>query len=461
MPRERQTSITIATIAGAALVIMFVVLIVFVASRRSLEQTVDQEEPAAVNSPAATLPTEAASEAHQGLIFGRVTADDGVIYEGRLRFGGDEEAFWGDYFNGSKKGNPWEAQAPLEQLRERDALEIFGIKVFRWERQINLARPFMVRFGDITRIESDGWNLRVTLKSRTVFHLDLFAADDFADGVRVWDERRGVVNLIEEEIRSIDLLPTGRLATAPDRLHGAVRTRAGEFTGFIQWDREKGVASDELDGYTIKNEPLNLRFDAIRSIERSSSNTSLVTLVDGQEVVRSDTRDVVPGSSGIYVDDRRYGRVLISWDVLERVDFSPGGNGPAYGEFPTGRPLTGAVMTRDGRRLAGRLVYDLDESETIETLDAPSQGVDYTILFGLIDSIALPAPEQRGAGRATVTLHSGEMLKLELAGDLGEGNAGMLIFVDGRKQPEYARWTEIRQIHFDRPAAMYPPLGRR
>jgi hypothetical protein len=153
--------------------------------------------------------------------------------------------------------------------------------------------------------------------------------------------------------------------------------------------------------------------------------------------------------------------VLISWDVLERVDFSPGGNGPAYGEFPTGRPLTGAVMTRDGRRLAGRLVYDLDESETIETLDAPSQGVDYTILFGLIDSIALPAPEQRGAGRATVTLHSGEMLKLELAGDLGEGNAGMLIFVDGRKQPEYARWTEIRQIHFDRPAAMYPPLGRR
>ena len=153
--------------------------------------------------------------------------------------------------------------------------------------------------------------------------------------------------------------------------------------------------------------------------------------------------------------------MLISWDAFERVDFSPGGSGPAYGDFPTGRPLTGDVTTRDGRRLAGRLVYDLDESETTETLDAPSQGVDYTILFGLIASIVLPAPEERGAERAKVTLHSGEVLQLELAGDLGEGNAGMLIFVDGRKQPEYVRWTEIKQIHFDRPPAMYPAPERR
>ena len=121
----------------------------------------------------------------------------------------------------------------------------------------------------------------------------------------------------------------------------------------------------------------------------------------------------------------------------------------------------GDVTTRDGRRLAGRLVYDLDESEITETLDAPSQGVDYTLLFGLIASIVLPAPEERGTERAKLTLHSGEVLQLDLAGDLSAGNAGMLIFVDGRKQPEYVRWTEIKQIHFDHPSAMYPPLERR
>lgn len=35
-------------------------------------------------------------------------------------------------------------------------------------------------------------------------------------------------------------------------------------------------------------------------------------------------------------------------------------------------------LTLSDGRVTGRLVYDLDESETIETLDAPSQGVDYT-----------------------------------------------------------------------------------
>jgi hypothetical protein len=163
---------------------------------------------------------------------------------------------------------------------------------------------------------------------------------------------------------------------------------------------------------------------------------------------------------GIYVDDRRYGRVLVSWGASERLDFSPGGSGPAYGDFPPGVPLKGSVITRAGRRLAGRLIYDLDESETTETLDASSNGVDYNIPFGLIASIVLPGPENIGARRAKVTLHSNEVLEFELNGDLSERNAGMLIFTsDNARQPEYVRWTEMQQIHLDRPSAMYPPLA--
>ena len=370
---------------------------------------------------------------------------------GGCAWGGDEEAFWGDYFNGSKDENPWVAHVPPERLpKERRPIEIFGVEIVQRERQIDLGRPFMARFGDIARIEASGRDVRVTLKSGTVFDLDRFAASDFDDGVRVWDGRRGVVDLDSLQIRTIELLPTARPGAAPDRLHGTVRTRQGDFTGFVQWDREECVGSDELDGHTADGE-LSLRFDTIRSIARRSRDSSLVTLLDGREIVLSDTREVGHGNRGIYVDDRRYGRVLISWDAFERVDFSPGGSGPAYGDFPPGRPLTGSVTTRDGRRLAGRLVYDLDESETTETLDAPSQGVDYTIPFGLIASIVLPGPEERGAERAKVTLHSGEELQLERAGDLGEGNAGMLIFVDGRQRPEYVPWTD------DRAGRLRPP----
>jgi hypothetical protein len=178
-----------------------------------------------------------------------------------------------------------------------------------------------------------------------------------------------------------------------------------------------------------------------------------VTLLDGREIDLSATPDTDDDNRGIYVDDPRYGRVQISWDAFERADFndfSQGGSGPAYGDFPPGSPLTGTVTTRAGRRLAGRLVYDLDESETTETLDAPSQGVNYNIPFGLIASIVPPGREERGR----VTLQTGEELQLESTGDLGDGNAGLLVFVAGRQRPEYVPWPEVGQVHFDRPPAM-------
>jgi hypothetical protein len=53
----------------------------------------------------------------------------------------------------------------------------------------------MARFGDITRIAARGRDVRVTLKSGTVFDLALGAANDFDDGERVWDDRRVVVDI--------------------------------------------------------------------------------------------------------------------------------------------------------------------------------------------------------------------------------------------------------------------------
>ncbi|HXV75828.1 MAG TPA: hypothetical protein VD788_05860 [Candidatus Polarisedimenticolaceae bacterium] len=409
--------------------------------------------------PQAPAETDPAGETHRGFLYGRITTLDGATYEGRLRFGVAQEAFWGDYFNGAKDENPWVADVPIERLpNQRRALEIFGVEIGHREHEIDLGRPFMARFGDIARIEARGGDVRVTLKSGTLFDLDRFSASDFDDGVRVWDATRGVVDLDSLWIRTIELLPTASLAdAAPYRLHGTVRTRQGEFTGFVQWDREECVGTDELDGRTAEGE-LGLRFDTIRSIARRSRHSSLVTLLDGREIVLSATREVGHGNRGVYVDDPRYGRVLISWDAFERIDFSPGGSGPAYDDFPRGRPLTGRVTTRAGRLLAGRLVYDLDESETVETLDAPSGGVDYTVPFGLIASIAPSGCGERGGEGATVILHGGEELQLECTGDLGAGNAGMLIFPDGRSSPEYVPWAEVEQVEFDRPPATYPPL---
>jgi hypothetical protein len=444
-------------VAGGAFATVLV-LLALAAGYRALRQDV---YPATPTSPAATVPAATlANEAHPSFLYGRITTIDGVTFEGRLRWGGGQEAFWGDYFNGAKKNNPWVAHVPSERLpRERRPIEIFGVEIADREQSIDLSRLFMARFGDISHIEGSFRDVRVTLKSGTVFDLARGAANDLDDGVRVWDGTR-VFDLDSRRIRAIELLPTPGPGATPNRLHGIVHTRQGdEFTGFVQWDREQCLGSDELAGHTA-GAKRSMRFDTIRFITRRSGDSSLVTLLDGGEIVLSGSRAVGQGNRGAYVDDPRYGRVLVSWDAFDRVEFSTAGDGPAYGDFPPGRPLTGSVTTRDGRRLAGRLVYDLDESEFTETLDAPSEGVDYTIPFGLVGSIVLPRPEERGAQRARVTLQSGKELQLQCAGDLGKGNAGMLIFVDDRQRPEYVPWTDVEQVVLDRPPAMYPPLGR-
>lgn len=455
---------TKAVVAGGAVGVVLV-LLAFAAGYRTFVQDVDPTEATApaITPSTATAALAPADEAHQGFLYGRVTTVVGAAYEGRLRFGRGEEASWGDYLNGAKVGNPWAAHVPVERLPKAvDPIELFGIEIARRERPIDLGRLFMARFGDVARIEALGVGVvRVTLKSGTVFDLDRLEAGDFDDGVRVWDGRRGVVDLDTRLIRTIELLPTARLDAAPGRLHGTVQTRRGEFTGFVQWDREACVGSDELEGHTADGKPLGVRFDAIRSIARGSRDASLVTLLDGREIVLAGTRATGDGNRGIYVDDRRYGRVLVSWDAFERLDFSPGGTGPAYGDFPPGRPLAGSIATRAGRRLAGRLVYDLDESETTETLDAPSEGVDYTIPFGLVASIVLPGREEDGAEGARVTLQDGAELQLERAGDLGEGNAGLLVFVYGGERPEYVPWADVERVDFGGPPATYPPLGER
>ena len=442
------------TIAGGAFASALALFAVAAGCRHEKEA-----DPAASAPPAVTPVTaREAAESHPGFLYGRITTAFGATYEGRLRFGGDQEAFWSDYFNGAKDENPWVAHLSPERLAGKSRpIEIFGVKFGQGDRRIEARRPFMARFGDIGRIEARGRDVRVTLKSGTVFDLDRMDASDFDDGLRVWDGRKGVVDLDSLGIRTIELLPTPPLGAAPSRLHGTVRTKQGDFSGFVGWNRQEYVGTDELAGRTAEGR-MTLRFDTIRSIARHSRESSLVTLSDGREIVFSGTAEVGDGNRGIYVDDGRYGRVLVSWDAFERVDFRPGESGPAYGDFPPGRPLTGSVTTRDGRRLAGRLVYDLDESETTETLDAPSHGVDYTVPFGLIASIVPRGREKGDAPRARVTLYNGEELELERTGDLAEQNAGMLIFVAGAQRPEYVPWTDVEQVELDRPPEVYPPL---
>jgi hypothetical protein len=261
----------------------------------------------------------------------------------------------------------------------------------------------------------------------------------------VWDGSLGKMEIEWRRIRSIELLPTpAGVEPAPLRLHGKVTTRDGDFTGFIQWDQEECVGGDELDGET-NNGDVSVRMETIRAIARRSRGSSEVFLKDGRKLVLSDTNDVDSSNRGIYVDDPRYGRVLISWDAFERVDFTNGGSGPAYGDFAPGERLAGTVTTSDGRKITGRLVYDLDESETTEMLDGERHDISYSIPFALVAAIVPRGESSR------VTLRSGEELVLEATTDVSDDNAGVLVFEGGRERPTYVPWDEVDRVAFAGP----------
>jgi hypothetical protein len=426
-------------VRGAFVAALIVILLAIVAGYRGFQQNFGYD----TSIPTAIAPATTVSQPNASLLYGRVTIFGGVTYEGRLRWGGVQEAFWGEYFNGVKAQNPWAVHLPDRLRTQRPTF--FGIAI--GHAPIDLGRPFMARFGDMVRIERIGRDVRVTLKSGAVFDLDYSELNDFDDGVRVWDSSKGVFDLDHRRVAAIDLLPAPPVGDVMHRLYGTVQTRQGNFTGFVQWNRNASMGTDELAGRPDDGaDSVSVRFDTIKSIARQSADSSRVTLIDGREIVLTGTREAGKDNLGLYVDDPRYGRVLISWGAFDRVDFSPAGSGPGYDEFLPGRALIGNVSTRAGRRLAGRLVFDLDESETTETLDAPAQGVNYMIPFSSIASIAVPV----GATQATVALHSGEALQLDRRGDLSESNGGMLIFVDGNPRAEYVPWADVERIDFSR-----------
>lgn len=395
---------------------------------------------AALGAPAAAQTPPDAS----GFLYGAVTLRDGSEHEGRLRWG-KEEAFWGDLFHGGKAELPWQDEVPEDQRRQPSTLNLFGFDI-DLEGDGSSGRQLVARFGDIREIEVVGRSGAVlVMKSGRRVEID-GGSNDLGGQILVWDGKRSPTELRWRDIERIRFRAApADLAVDVRRLYGVVRTDEGEFRGYVQWDQDECLSTDELDGDTRDGDDLSIPMGDIRTIERRVSRASRVTLRNGREVTLDGSNDVNSSNRGIFVEAERYGRVLVSWDTFERADFAdPPGSGPAYGDFEGGGPLRGTVTTRSGRKHTGRIVYDMDEEETWETLDGERRGIDYTIPLGMVASVT---PRDGGASR--VELRNGEVLELEGSADTGEDHAGVLVLADG-KRPVYVVWEDVRRIDFAR-----------
>lgn len=390
-------------------------------------------------------PGSAAGGGPEGFLYGRVETRSDHTYTGVLRWG-TQEFFWDDLFNSDKEDLPYYADAP-DDLRYREARK-FGLM----ERIIHLAfdrdwhpsRQFWARFGDIASIRPDGHDgAVVTMKSGSTYRVE-GGGDDVGGEVRVYDTAFGRVDLSWRNITSIEFLPTPAGVEPPGtRLWGDVSTRAGAFRGFVQWDAEECVSGDKLDGESDDGD-MSIDMGRIRSISRNSRRSSHVVLNDGRSLDLSGTNDVNDSIRGIYVEDPRYGRVEVSWDAFDKVEFKPApGTGRDYGSYPAATPLAGTVTARGGTTHRGRIVFDLDESEGEEMLNGERDGVEYYIPFSMVASVV-----RDGRSACRVKLRNGEELLLEDSQDVSADNAGVLVFTSEGAKPVYLAWEDVDRIDF-------------
>lgn len=386
------------------------------------------------------------AEGDEGYIYGKITLENGNVYQGVIRWG-DEEAFWDDMFNSTKYDDVFDHY----NISYRDVKSIDDEvtrkrrrRFWEWDDN-NLIHTFKCRFGDIKMLRLRGSkSVLVTFKNGDELRIS-GGSNDIGANIYIIDEELDEVKLKWNRIQTIEFMPTPKKLdyTFGEPLYGTVETIGGQFQGFIQWDEDETLSIDVLDGESEDGD-IEIRFDKIRSIERHRRG-ALVTLKSGREIYLTGTNDVNKDNNGVVVKDPRYGRVIISWREFKKITFKDDveGSGPAYDDFKVPKLLKGTVTYGGSDSVTGRIIYDLDEGLDLEILEGKLDGVEYMIPFAMIKQII---PERRWGSE--IVLRSGEKLELEDAQDVDDDNDGILIW-SAEDDVRYIHWDRIQEIQFE------------
>lgn len=364
-------------------------------------------------------------------LFGRVTTTDGSVYEGFIRWDGNE-AGWFDILHVDKpipERNRRDAERlGWESERQERRIEIFGIGI-TWDEdgpEIGSSARSGIRLGHISTLQPEGSSRgRLFLKSGE--ELEFRGGGDVGssvDGILVEDLRVGQVELDWRDVRVIDFIGGPEVVSRwGDRLYGTLETRDGtRFTGYIVWDMDELFTTDVLDGEEGGRDH-EIPFGQIRAIARYSSSAAEVMLADGGELRLRGSNDVNDENRDIMVADPAFGEVRVEWDELERVEFQTPPERPEFGAFDGGRRIRGTVYARGGESHTGLIRWDNDEEYSWELLDGELRdGVELDIEFGAIAGIERVPPDA-----SRVTLRDGRSFELTDSNDVGEGNKGIYI----------------------------------
>ena len=221
------------------------------------------------------------------------------------------------------------------------------------------------------------------------------------------------------------------------------KPRAGEFQGIVQWDHDERVGSQELDG-DVDDSDVSIEFGNIVSITKEKDGSRVITK-DGTNLYMVGSNDVNDENRGIYVDDPRYGRVDITWELFISVEFltEPQQALVSYADFAKVGRLHGTVVLQDGTSTSGSLIYDVDESTSAEMISGRTEaGLRYMIPLRLVSSITRSSEKS-----ARVKLTSGVEITLQGDRDINDQNNGIIVDMENDK-PKYIDWKLVKSVSF-------------
>ncbi len=394
----------------------------------------------------------------EGFIYGKIYTIDDKVYEGPIRWG-KEEVYWADIFNAGKEKNQnlrYLSSRDRERLDERQHTWTNWTNG-NWQRWFgnwgddrnrysnDYEHQFSCQFGEIrTLVPSGRRYVDLEMQNGDKISLKGEGYNDVGEEVRIMDPEMGEMDMSWSRIRKIEFLKTPK--ELPNKfgkpLFGTVEAFGEKFTGYIQWDHDERLTTDKLDG-DANDGNISIEFLKIGSIERRGGR-SLIKMKSGREIVMDGSNDVDNGNRGVIIMTKEMIAVDVPWREFDKVTFSEATDLlPAYPEFANQKSLDGFVVTKDGKTLSGKIVFDLDEESNYELLQGKQGEFELTTPFRDIKKV-----EPINDYRCSIELKSGKKITLDDTQDVNEKNQGVLIFA-GKSDPIYVSWEQVKNIVFN------------
>ncbi|MGH8015381.1 MAG: hypothetical protein ACREBV_04255 [Candidatus Zixiibacteriota bacterium] len=151
--------------------------------------------------------------------------------------------------------------------------------------------------------------------------------DDSNRGIIISDPGFGQVQVGWDEFNKLEFKPSGKPVTYRQfdggrKLKGTVHTEDGDsFSGEIRWDNDEEYTWEILDG-EFGGAEFDIEFGLIKSIEKSSSRASIITILDGRTFRLRGSNDVDADNKGIFISSATDDVEEITWDDFSKVEFS-------------------------------------------------------------------------------------------------------------------------------------------